>query len=144
MEKTLFRILYCSRNLTEDQAGNQAHNLGQIFQTARSNNKRRAVTGALLHSSGFFAQVLEGPKREIEQLFEKIQQDPRHSDVTVLECAPIPCRDFPLWSMARVEPVSAVQAYVTDTALQCAIASAGEAGGSVLELMRSLVIQQDH
>ena len=143
MEQDLFRILYCSRNLTDITPGLQALALGQIFQTARSNNAKRKVTGALLYSSGYFAQVLEGSMADIEQVFEKIQCDPRHSDVTVLECAGIGSRDFPEWSMARVQPVTPAQAEVAGVALQNAIGSPVAAGSEVLELMRNLVIQEE-
>ncbi len=143
MEQTLFRILYCSRNRTAQVEGKGAQALSQIFQTARFNNSRRDVTGALLYSSGFFAQVLEGPREEIEQVFEKIQCDPRHGDVTVLECSDIESRDFPQWSMARVLPVTAVQAQVTGTTLGEAMGNAESGGRNVLELLRSLVIQED-
>ena len=143
MEQNLFRILYCSRNLTEIAPGLQTLALGQILQTARANNARRKVTGALLYSSGYFAQVLEGPMGEIEQVFEKIQRDPRHGDVTVLECAGIGSRDFPEWSMARVQPVTDAQAEVTGAALQVAIGSPDATGSQVLELLRNLVIQDN-
>ena len=143
MHQTLFRILYCSRNRTETLKANRTEDLDKIFLTARSNNRRREVTGALLYSSGYFAQVLEGPQTEIEQVFEKIQRDPRHSDVTVLECAGIANRDFPEWSMARVEPVSEVQELVAGSALHAAIGDPNAGGQQVLELMRNLVIQQD-
>lgn len=143
MEQSLFRILYCSRNRIENLQDRRAEAMSQIFQTARANNKRRAVTGALLYSTSFFAQVLEGPRGEIESIFEKIQQDPRHGDVTILECSRISSRDFPQWSMASVQPVSEAQSHATDQALGGAIGDPGEAGQSVLELMRSLVIQED-
>ena len=143
MEQDLFRILYCSRNLTDVTPGLQGLALGQIFETARHNNARRKVTGALLHSSGYFAQVLEGPVTEIEQVFEKIQRDPRHGDVTVIECAGISSRDFPEWSMARVEPVTEAQSEVAGLTLQNAISSPGTTGSQVLELMRNLVIQEN-
>lgn len=143
MEQELSRILYCSRNLTNVTPNLQALALGQIFQTARSNNAKKKVTGALLYSWGYFAQVLEGPIADIEQVFEKIQHDPRHSDVTILECAGIGARDFPEWSMARVQPVTRAQADVTGAALQNAIGSPATAGAEVLALMRNLVIQED-
>ena len=96
-----------------------------------------------MYSSGYFAQVLEGPKSAIEQVFETIQRDPRHGDVTVLECANIEGRDFPQWSMARVQPVSDEQAESTTEALHRAMGQPGVAGQGVLELMRSLVIHAD-
>ena len=143
MEQPLFRLLYCSRNRTENGAGFPVNALGEIFQTARLNNGRRDITGALLYNSGYFAQVLEGPKAALERVFEAIQRDPRHDDVTLLESSSIVCRDFSHWSMARVEPVSEVQAHVTGLALQQAMRDPSEAGRGVLELLRSLVVRDD-
>jgi len=78
------------------------------------------VTGALLFNSSYFAQALEGPKLAIEQIFEKIQRDPRHGEVTVLSSQTGGQRDFPEWSMAHVAPpdeaASASMAVVLDTA----------------------------
>ena len=143
MEQGLFRILYCSRNLVSGTGGQELDAIDHILETARSNNSRKEVTGALLYSSGYFAQVLEGPKASIEMVFESIQRDHRHKDVTVLECSGIPLRDFPEWSMARVQPVTETQEAVASTALQTALRDPNTAGHDVLELLRSLVIQED-
>lgn len=143
MDQALFRILYCSRNLIGGIGGGQNEPILQILETARDNNRRRNVTGALLYNSGYFAQVLEGPKASIEHVFERIQRDARHGDVTVLECAGIAERDFPAWSMAHVEPVSDVQAADATYALHTAMGNPKAAGGGVLELLRSLVVYED-
>ena len=144
MEPMLFRILYCSRNLTQTLGDRQSGDLDQILVKARRNNQQRSVTGALVYSAGFFAQVLEGPRTEIESTFERIQRDHRHGDVTVLESGSIPFRDFPAWSMAHVEPVSPAQADITETTLHDALDQPSTTSGqSVLELLRSLVIQED-
>ena len=95
MASSLFRILYCSRNKIGDLSEQQSRALDQILATARANNSRREVTGALLYNAGYFAQVLEGPRTSIEHIFERIQRDQRHGDVTVLECSGIQLRDFP-------------------------------------------------
>lgn len=143
MNPSLFRILYCSRNLTGDISGPQSASLSQILETARKNNSKQNVTGALLYSSGYFAQVLEGPKNSIEQVFERIQRDPRHGDVTVLECSGIGVRDFPEWSMAQVQPASEVQSADAISALHDAFGNPGESGRGVLDLLRTLVVQED-
>lgn len=143
MEQTLFRILYFSRNCTEEIGDQQSGSLNQILSASRSNNKNVGVTGALMFNAGYFAQVLEGPKREIEKTFERIQRDPRHTDVVVLECSDIASRDFPEWSMARVEPQSEKELHVTGHALQSALEDSDNAGQDVLDLLRSLVVQND-
>ena len=143
MASSLFRILYCSRNKIGDLSEQQSRALDQILATARANNSRREVTGALLYNAGYFAQVLEGPRTSIEHIFERIQRDQRHGDVTVLECSGIQLRDFPEWSMARVQPQSEAQAAQTTNALHSAMQDSVAGGAGVLDLLRSLVVQDE-
>jgi len=143
MSGDIYKIIYCSKNLIEGEHAKQDAEISQILQAARRNNKEQNVTGALLFNSSYFAQALEGPKLAIEQIFEKIQRDPRHGEVTVLSSQTGGQRDFPEWSMAHVAPpdeaASASMAVVLDTALSHPAASAD----GVLGLLRSLVIQED-
>jgi len=88
MSGDIYKILYCSKNLIEGEHAKQDAEISQILQAARRNNKEQNVTGALLFNSSYFAQALEGPKLAIEQIFEKIQRDPRHGEVTVLSSQP--------------------------------------------------------
>jgi hypothetical protein len=71
-----------------------------ILTSARRKNQSLGLTGALLFSSGCFAQVLEGDLHDVEQLFECIQCDPRHKEVTIVHFHRIETRSFPEWSMA--------------------------------------------
>jgi blue light- and temperature-responsive anti-repressor len=144
MNSDVYKILYCSKNLIEGENVKRDAEINQILQTSRRNNKEQNVTGALLFDSGYFAQALEGPKLAIEQIFERIQRDPRHGDVTVLSSQTGGHRDFPEWSMAHVAPPggaasAGMAAVAVDTALLHPAASANE----VLALLRSLVIQED-
>ena len=127
MEQQMYRILYCSRNLIAGGENRSNQAIGQILEKARTNNQRRNVTGALLYNAGYFAQVLEGPKVEIEQ---------------VIDCSAIDLRDFPEWSMARVQPVSESQADIAGDAVHSALQNP-EAANGVLELLRSLMVSDD-
>jgi hypothetical protein len=66
-------------------------------------NSARGVTGVLLYQSGSFMQVLEGEPAIVEQIFAKIQRDPRHRDVLVLLRGNIETRNFGDWSMGFVD-----------------------------------------
>ena len=143
MNNTLYKILYCSRNLIEGEQAQSDAEISHILATARTNNSRQNVTGALLFNAGCFAQVLEGPRPAIEQIFERIQRDPRHSDVTVLESGDASERDFPDWSMAHVQPPTGVQANGIAAALDQAMMHPEASGREVLELLRTLVVQED-
>lgn len=66
-----------------------------LVETARRKNAQRSVTGLLLFHEGVFLQLLEGPQRETEGVFEFVKLDPRHKDVEVLLAAEAPERQFP-------------------------------------------------
>lgn len=94
----IVRLTYVSR-LARD-CGPDA--LGKIMAVSRQNNKKLGVTGALCYSPRGFLQILEGPANAVNELYNRIVKDARHSAVTLLEYAPIPYRDFENWSMAYV------------------------------------------
>jgi hypothetical protein len=100
MSEPLFSLAYFSRNAIEGDGPEVQTQIAQILTSARRNNARHGVTGALLFSDGCFAQVLEGERGNVEGVFESIQCDPRHSDVTILHLHEVDRRSFGEWSMA--------------------------------------------
>ena len=70
-----------------------------ILEQARASNHRTRVTGLLLYSDGQILQVLEGEQAEVENLYEKIQRDSRHTHVATVEAGFSEHRIFPDWSM---------------------------------------------
>jgi hypothetical protein len=95
-----FRLMYLSHDLIEPKKRRQS--LGALFSQARSNNKRRHITGALLVSGETFIQTLEGDEQVVRQVYDTIRQDNRHDGVQLLEDGTVPGRVFGHWSMARV------------------------------------------
>lgn len=81
----LYQIVYCSRNGIQGAAAEVEAEIHSILASARQNNEPSGVTGALLFNGAAFAQVLEGPLGRVSQIFEEIQCDQRHSDVTILQ-----------------------------------------------------------
>jgi hypothetical protein len=100
IEHDLYTLAYFSRNAIEENQRDLRAEIESILAAARRNNSQRGVTGALLYSRGCFAQVLEGPLVAVESIFEQIECDPRHSDVTVIHFKPTQARSFAAWSMA--------------------------------------------
>ncbi len=103
----LFRIVYCSRNVLGQFADAE---LNQILQVSRRNNAAKQVTGALLYDDGIFAQTLEGPFDAVQEIFERIQADPRHDDVIVLQADTVSARCFGGWAMAHATPANPAEA----------------------------------
>lgn len=100
MTTDLYRLVYYSRNRLEGSREEVRRQIGDILAVSKRNNSAGGITGALVFNSGIFAQVLEGPGNEVEATFERIQRDPRHGDVDVLEFEGTHQRGFPSWSMA--------------------------------------------
>lgn len=73
--------------------------LRDLLAVARDRNKELNVTGMLLYRDGFFIQALEGEDQQVEALYEKIKQDPRHRSVYRVYKEKIKNRVFPDWSM---------------------------------------------
>lgn len=96
----VFRLIYRSRDripLDERRA-----ELGELFSQARSSNKKRGLTGALLITDDYFVQTLEGDEQVVRALFARIEVDPRHDRVEVLDATTVPSRVFVRWSMAKI------------------------------------------
>ncbi len=96
----LYNLAYISKNTIKGNAGDVSEQIRDILAAAHRNNPAKGVTGALLYSGGYFCQVIEGPEDVLEELFESIQMDGRHGDVTVLHFEPVESRGFSNWAMA--------------------------------------------
>lgn len=141
--QTLYSLAYFSRNAISEAGGDLVREIDRILAVARDNNRRQGVTGALLFSDGCFAQVLEGPLAAVEQVFETIQCDPRHRDVTVLSFEPITERAFANWSMAFAGTDAVVPGKLSGI-LPSADAVAGEpAGRDLIVVLRELIARHE-
>ena len=141
MPDTLHKLVYFSRNRIAGGGAAIDAEIAAILARARRNNARNGITGALLFSAGFFAQVLEGPLAAIERVFERIQCDPRHGEVTILQAGPIERRVFPDWSMGFAG-TDASDDDLTGNALARALAMGDDgAGEDVVAALRALVLR---
>jgi Sensors of blue-light using FAD len=91
----IFQIFYVSRATSIfDNAAVQS-----ILQISRRNNARCDLTGCLLFSGRYFAQVLEGEESVVQGLAARIAADPRHEGVRFLNEASRAEREYGDWSM---------------------------------------------
>lgn len=102
MNPELCSLVYFSRStIPSDRVDEE---IRSILDSARKNNANCDVTGALLYSGGYFAQVLEGPLHAVQSTYERIRSDPRHAEVSLLSSKPVTGRSFGEWSMAHAKP----------------------------------------
>jgi hypothetical protein len=92
----MHQIVYTSSAKQEFSAAD----LKKLLVAGRMRNKVVGVTGMLVFHDGAFLQALEGEKRAVNEIFARIQNDPRHGDLVVLHRGPGPeQRVFGEWSM---------------------------------------------
>ena len=94
----LVRLMYASRAVPAvDQ-----EELFAIVRKSKANNPGLGVTGVLCFSEGIFLQVLEGGRGAVNQLYNRIVTDSRHTQVELLCYEEIGERRFAGWSMGQV------------------------------------------
>jgi hypothetical protein len=96
----LYHLAYFSRAAVGGEREVVERELRAILAAAHRKNPSLGVTGALLYSGGYFCQVIEGPLEALEDLYETIQLDGRHTECTVLFFEPLDSRGFERWDMA--------------------------------------------
>jgi hypothetical protein len=92
---SLIHLIYAS-SATQEFGTEQ---LTDLLRQSREANERVGLTGMLLYSDGNFFQVLEGEPEEVDELYEKLHQDKRHTQLTLIIREPIVSRSFGDWSM---------------------------------------------
>ena len=70
-----------------------------LFDVARKWNEGHELTGALFYECGHFAQILEGKRKDVLFIWEKIQKDYRHKILHQIELEEIDQRLFPNWAL---------------------------------------------
>lgn len=98
--QNLYQLSYISKNMIEGDKQILQSQIESILTSASNNNVKLGITGALLYSGGYFCQVIEGEEDNLESIFETIQQDSRHAEITVLNFEKTNERNFSEWSMA--------------------------------------------
>jgi Sensors of blue-light using FAD len=73
--------------------------LNNILSSARRNNARDDITGALVCRADLYLQMLEGPRAAVTKTFHRILADDRHLDVVLIGSGDIKTRLFPKWHM---------------------------------------------
>lgn len=121
-DEVLFTLLYVSELATGDAA-----EVDQICRQSRVNNQRDGITGVLVFDGHAFCQFVEGPEPAVTALLDRLERDPRHLKMHVLQFGRTPWpRRFTSWRLGY--------AYSADPAAIARIASSR--GGEALAAFR--------
>lgn len=91
-------LTYVSESVPEGPV--LASEIQAIIEVSRQRNMALDVTGALIATPKYFAQILEGRRASIDELMRSILRDPRHRNLIVVDVAEIEHRRFRHWTMA--------------------------------------------
>lgn len=96
--RTLHRLIYTSRQafaagMVPDEE------IDALIHASIRNNRASAITGLLLVHDGWFVQALEGPAAAVMTTYQRILNDPRHTDSRVVSAGPGGTREFGDWNM---------------------------------------------
>lgn len=140
MTDDLTRVVYFSRSAMPENLDELEREIDRILTLSQRNNAEAGVTGALVFSNGAFGQLLEGPTDAVEEIFERIQSDERHHDVTVLDLKLVARREFPEWSMGYVgsRPSHAAAFSVRED-----LSLESKNGDGVVQLLRRLACEHE-
>ena len=94
----LVRLMYCSRAAP----GVDGEELTLLLRQSRSHNAEAGITGMLCFSEGLFIQVIEGGRSAVNQLYQRILADARHTEVVLLVYDEVSQRRFAGWTMGQV------------------------------------------
>ncbi|MCC5450135.1 BLUF domain-containing protein [Rheinheimera sp. UJ51] len=108
-EQPLLQLAYVSTAQTDITADC----IAEIHQQAERNNRLHQITGLLLATEQHFLQLLEGPKRDVELTYARIQRDKRHHHVRLIFKHGVTERQFPEWHMGLRRSFDQAQQDVT-------------------------------
>lgn len=71
----------------------------ELLFDSKGFNTLNNITGCLLYCNGEFLEILEGEVNTVNKLYDRIQQDNRHYNITLLLTAKCEQRQFRAWDM---------------------------------------------
>jgi len=78
--------------------------LDEIHRISLRNNTRYGITGMLLFANDQVVQVLEGRRRDVRDIYRRIEADARHHDLTLASEIPQSRRQFSDWNVGICNP----------------------------------------
>jgi hypothetical protein len=94
MDMPITQLIYASRPFGYDDL-----DLLTILSSARRNNVRDGITGALICREDLYMQLLEGREAQVQAAYRRIEADSRHTEVRLLCSDEMETRLFPQWAM---------------------------------------------
>ena len=128
----LERLVYVSTAASRHDLTEQA---ARIADEAETWNLEQGVGGVLAGHDGHFVQALEGERPALDQLLKRLEDDPRHYDMVLVDRWRVDERLFAGWAMAGVAMDGAIR-----DGLDALIANPTGSPRALVERMRSRAV----
>jgi len=132
----IYRVIYFSDSLLPPLQSGGEKEIEAILEASRRRNRTLGLTGALTFNEDHFAQVLEGRRREVGEIFARIAGDPRHRNILVIEEGWIVKRDFAQWAMAYVADEGSSKVISSNLQLRDIIVSKSNKALALIEMLK--------
>jgi hypothetical protein len=93
------QLIYYSRNSVFGGDRAMLTNMRDILAVSQHNNGRDGITGFLIFDKIWFVQILEGARSKVQETYNRIAGDPRHTGATIMNVRDVEARLFPNWTM---------------------------------------------
>ena len=93
-KQKLKQIIYTSKPVSFKD-----NTIDEILASSHKYNSKSGVTGLLIFGTELYLQFLEGPVEELDETFNRIEIDNRHTDIRILSVNLTDRRLFGSWKM---------------------------------------------
>lgn len=97
------QVLYQLSYFSKECGDFDKTSLDMLRDQASAFNELSEITGLLMYKNGYFVQIIEGSKEELNKLYTKIENDERHNIIRSKVLKKIKKRSFIDWSMKVIE-----------------------------------------
>ncbi|ATC93362.1 BLUF domain-containing protein [Pseudoalteromonas tunicata] len=94
----LSRLIYTSKISEEFEQSD----IKSILDKSKKNNKKNHITGMLCFNRKYFLQCIEGSRQAVNETYQRILNDTRHTNILMLEYQEIYVREFDCWTMGYI------------------------------------------
>jgi hypothetical protein len=136
-EAGLYALLYVSRVAVD--ADRLAWSLADIQTVSVARNTACNITGLLIATPHYFAQLIEGSRDGLDAVMARIRADSRHVDIKIINDGPAHRRIGPSWRLFRFDAGSFEERHVTPVLERAHRDSDKDGTGALMTLVRRLL-----
>lgn len=103
------RLTYASTSTSKPDTLRK--DLIDILKKASSHNATSSINGVLYYGNDYFFQCIEGRKSKVNELFNKICDDERHTNIVVLSYHEVEHLSFTDWQMKFIRQDEEIQQF---------------------------------